>query len=86
MKNGQTIPKLTDMDLMPYGMHKDKQLGKVPADYLLYLYAEWQEDEMEAAKRQFPGLVEYIEENLAALALRAAKKAFNAELDAHEEI
>jgi uncharacterized protein (DUF3820 family) len=30
--------KYTDQTLMPFGMHKGKALGNVPADYLLFLY------------------------------------------------
>jgi uncharacterized protein (DUF3820 family) len=29
---------LTDTDKMPYGIHKDKNMEDVPADYLLYLF------------------------------------------------
>jgi len=31
------MAKLTDSSLMPFGVHKDKQLVDVPAQYLLWL-------------------------------------------------
>jgi len=31
---------LKDLDLMPFGVHKDKFMEDVPVDYLIYLYEE----------------------------------------------
>jgi len=33
-----SIEKLTDESPMPWGMHRGKEMQKVPAEYLLYLY------------------------------------------------
>jgi len=32
-----TVTRLQDTDLMPFGVHKDKQMQDVPADYLAFL-------------------------------------------------
>lgn len=29
---------MNDTDIMPFGVHKDKEMSKVPASYLLWLY------------------------------------------------
>lgn len=51
--------KLSDKDLMPFGVHKDKPLGKVPDHYWLwFLEQDW--------CHKWPDLVEYaqlVEEN-----------------------
>ncbi|RMZ60042.1 hypothetical protein D1632_10650 [Chryseobacterium nematophagum] len=31
---------MEDTDIMPYGLHKGKQMQDVPAEYLLWLYEE----------------------------------------------
>ena len=35
-----TTTRLQDTDLMPFGIHKGKQMQDVPADYLAYLRRE----------------------------------------------
>ena len=47
---------MNDESLMPFGIHKDKKLEDVPADYLLWLHKE--------NKCGKSGLKEYIEENM----------------------
>ena len=47
--------KLTDDSKMPFGMHRDKRLEDVPADYLLFMYEK---------DRLGPALREYVEENM----------------------
>jgi uncharacterized protein (DUF3820 family) len=49
---------MEDTDLMPYGIHKGKEMQDVPADYLLWLYEE--------GKLTEP-VREYIEDNLEVL-------------------
>lgn len=34
------MAKLTDNDLMPWGIHQGTKMANVPASYLLYLYRE----------------------------------------------
>lgn len=50
--------KLTDNDLMPWGIHQGTKMANVPADYLLYLYREGKCDRP---------VKEYIIDNLDAL-------------------
>jgi uncharacterized protein (DUF3820 family) len=57
------MANLTDESLMPFGIHKDKKLEDVPADYLLWLYKD--------NKCGKSGLKEYIEENMDFLELEA---------------
>lgn len=33
----ETVPPLLDTDLMPFGVHKGKQMQDVPPDYLAWL-------------------------------------------------
>lgn len=49
---------MEDTDIMPYGIHKGREMQDVPADYLLWLYAE--------GKCAGP-VKEYIEDNLQVL-------------------
>lgn len=48
---------MTDTTLMPFGKHKGTALANIPASYLLYIYHEFD-------LGKYPGLVEYIEDNL----------------------
>jgi len=55
-----------DNTLMPFGQHKGKPLGEVPAGYLLYIDRTF--DTMN------PSLKAYIEDNRAALEIQASKE------------
>ena len=52
---------MKDSDLMPFGAHKDKKMGDVPASYLL-----WLADQPDV-KRRWPGLFAYVDNNRAHL-------------------
>ena len=54
--------KLTDASLMPFGKHKNKKLGDVPADYLL-----WAGDNFEPTNDWRKAFLVYVAENRAAL-------------------
>lgn len=58
----------TDETMMPFGMHRNKKLSNVPADYLLFIYRENKLNEP---------LKKYIEENLEVL--EAEEKIIKAE-------
>lgn len=58
--------KLTDLDPMPFGTHSGKKMMNVPADYLLWLYADgcnhpalkaYIEDCMSALKQECPDAI-----------------------------
>lgn len=48
--------KLTDTDLMPYGIHKGEKMANVPATYLLIQYKK--------GNSCHEGVKNYVEENL----------------------
>lgn len=50
--------KLTDEDLMPFGMYKGTPLEDVPAKYLRFIY------DIYTFSPQYMNVKEYIEENL----------------------
>lgn len=52
---------MTDSDLMPFGKHKGKKLGDVPADYLLWLY------EQDWFLKSWGSLAGYVAQNYKAL-------------------
>lgn len=55
------MKKLADNSIMPFGMHKGKQLCNVPASYLLWLLdQQW-------ARSDWPLLIEYIRDNKSVL-------------------
>lgn len=47
--------KLTDKDIIDFGVHKGKSLANIPASYLLWLWDN---------KKCFGDLKDYIEDNL----------------------
>ena len=56
---------MEDTDLMPFGKYKGIQMIDVPAGYLI-----WLADNASAGLRKaFPGVFEYIKENMDALKL-----------------
>jgi len=55
---------MTDESIMPWGMHKGRQLADVPADYLLFIW------EKKYARGE---LFRYIEENLTVLQAQARR-------------
>jgi len=55
---------MTDTDLMPFGIHKDKKMANVPAKYLLWLWDEGV---------THPGVRKYIIDNLDALQKEVGK-------------
>lgn len=46
---------MNDESIMPFGSHKGKKLANVPAEYLLYIYENYQ---------LYSNLKQYIEDNL----------------------
>lgn len=56
--------KMTDDDLMPFGIHRGKALVNIPADYFIFLY----ENNRCGAVKQ------YIEDNLETLKIEAASQ------------
>jgi len=56
---------MTDESLMPFGVHKGKQLADVPASYLIWLYDN---------DKCFGELKSYIEENLKVLRAEIKEK------------
>lgn len=58
---------LTDESPMPFGIHKDKKMENVPAEYLLFLY-----ENNKCGKNN--GLQEYIEDNLDVIKLEVQQK------------
>lgn len=54
----------TDETVMPFGVHKGKQLADVPASYLLWLHEN---------NKCTPELKQYIEANLSVIRLEAAR-------------
>ena len=65
------MEKFTDESPMPFGVHKDKKMEKVPASYLLWLWNEGMVDEVNIhpeTPRQCLAL--YIAENLTALQMK----------------
>jgi uncharacterized protein (DUF3820 family) len=59
---------MTDNSLMPFGIHKGKELANVPAKYLLFLYN---------SDKCFDELREYIHDNLKILQQEKNLKLFN---------
>ncbi|CAA7196840.1 hypothetical protein CHRY9293_02907 [Chryseobacterium potabilaquae] len=59
---------MEDTDIMPYGLHKGKQMQDVPAEYLLLLYEE--EKCTEPVK-------EYIKDNLQVLEIEIERNQKN---------
>ena len=60
---------LTDQSLMPFGKHKDKKMANVPAEYLLYIFENFD--------NLHDNMIEYIKENYEGLteeALQASTK------------
>jgi uncharacterized protein (DUF3820 family) len=54
---------MKDTDLIPFGKHKGKMIGSLPAQYLLWLY-----DELKVKCSPFAEpILEYLEDNLQAL-------------------
>lgn len=60
--------KLTDKSVMPFGIHKGKQMIDVPADYLIWC------QEQDWIKREWPPIYDYIQENIAALKYEILEK------------
>lgn len=61
---------LTDMDYMPFGMHKGKLLANVPDQYLLWLW----ENKNEEFERRFSELYAYIQQSLDAIKVNIERK------------
>jgi len=59
------MKELTDSDIMPYGVHKGKQLADIPDDYFLWAYNE---------KKASPSVRAYIIKNLDAIKANADRK------------
>lgn len=51
---------MKDTDIMPFGKHKGKMLGEIPADYMIWLYEEMKVKRNPFAKR----FTEYLQSNL----------------------
>lgn len=53
---------MTDDSIMPFGKYKDEKLINVPASYLLWLNAQW--DDKPPERDRDKELKKYIEDNL----------------------
>ena len=56
---------MTDLDIMPFGKHKGKQMQDVPADYLIWLLDNGLKD---------GGVKDYITENKKVLEVEVKRK------------
>jgi uncharacterized protein (DUF3820 family) len=63
---------------MPFGKYQRKEMGNVPADYLLWLYDQFKKQESPLS-HDARRVKEYIEENLDALQLEVKRNAENKE-------
>ena len=59
------MPKLNDNSLMPFGIHKGKEMANVPDQYLRWLYQ---------SGKCYGDVKEYIEENADVLNIEIEKK------------
>ena len=63
---------MTDDSIMPFGKHKGDKLANVPAAYLLWLKAQW--DETPPERERDRELKRYIEDNIDILTMEQKRE------------